>query len=60
LAKIVALHGDVYLPLFQRIEEELKQSKAQDEVRLRALKLAYQMENDQAPLNSDKKRVHPD
>ncbi|MBO6550337.1 MAG: hypothetical protein JJ964_12050 [Rhizobiales bacterium] len=45
LAKIVALHGDVYLPLFERIEKELLAVKKQEELRQRALNLASMKDN---------------
>ena len=45
LAKIVALHGDVYLHLFARIEKELLAAKKQEELRQRALNLASMKDN---------------
>ena len=45
MAKIVALHGDVYLPLFERLEKELFAARKQEALRKRALKLSSMTDN---------------
>lgn len=39
-AKIVALHGEKYLPIFERLESEYKTRKKRDDALYRAIKLA--------------------
>lgn len=39
-AKIVAKHGDTYLPLFIRVHEELEKSRLQNDMKAIALKIA--------------------
>ncbi|MCK4841519.1 MAG: hypothetical protein KAT04_06510 [Methylococcales bacterium] len=39
-AKIVALHGEKYLPIFERLEKEYKERKKQVSTLNRAIKLA--------------------
>ncbi len=39
-AKIVALHGEKYLPIFERLEKEYKERKKQVNTLNRAIKLA--------------------
>lgn len=39
-AKIVALHGDAYLPIFERFEAEVEAARKREAARQRAIKLA--------------------
>lgn len=43
-AKCVALHGDVYLPIFQRLERELKEADSREAARLRAIEIAHKVQ----------------
>ena len=45
MAKIVTLHGDVYLPLFERLEKELLAARKQEVLHKRALKLSSMKDN---------------
>ena len=39
-AKIVAVHGDKYLPIFERLESEYQKSEKRKEILNRALEIA--------------------
>ena len=41
-AKVIAMHGEKYLPIFERLDNELHQRKKQDCLLQKALKIATQ------------------
>ena len=44
-ARIVAEHGDQYLPIFERLEHEFNEWKAREDTLDRAIKLAAELDD---------------
>jgi len=43
-AKILALHGETYLPIFQRLEQEFNKRKEEAEILDRAIEIALSVD----------------
>lgn len=48
-AKIVAMHGEKYIPIFRRLEKEYEKRKERNATFQRAVEVAFSVEKD--PLN---------